>query len=182
MLADNAASTCLRHQYLKGRDLPLIGLAWWSSHYGKDLPAITHWVELAKSTNAVFVVVQYGDVKKDIEMLMAAVGRERIIVDESVDQMQDMDRFASQLCALDNLVTISNSGAHLAGALQVPTLLVRDDLFRRAWSVLSGTTPWYPRTTVIGKDGRPWEDVFTEIKDLLQQVCPRRQSPSANCS
>jgi len=182
MLADAASCLSLRRQYQRGRDLPLVGLAWWSSHYGKDLPAISHWAELAKSTNAIFVVVQYGDVREDIEALAAAVGPDRLIVDEGIDQMRDMDRFASQLCALDGLITISNSGAHLAGALQVPTLLIRDDLFRRAWSVLSDTTPWYPRTKVVGKDGRPWEAVFAEIRDLLPQIPRQPRSPSISLS
>lgn len=169
MLADTGTSKLLRHQYQGGRNLPLVGIAWWSSHYGKDLPTIAHWATLAKSTNAIFVVVQYGDVREDIEKLAAAAGPDRLIVDEGIDQMLDMDRFASQLCALDSLITISNSGAHLAGALQVPTILIRDDLFRRAWPVLSNTTPWYPRTRVVGKDGRPWEAVFGEIGNLLRQ-------------
>ena len=57
-----------------------------------------------------------------------------------------MDRFAAQLGALDAVVTISNTGAHLAGAMGIPTCLIRDDWFRRAWPVLSDRTPWYPKT------------------------------------
>ena len=42
---------------------------------------------------------------------------ERLIVDPTVDQLIGMDRFASQIAALDFVITISNSGAHLTGAL-----------------------------------------------------------------
>lgn len=169
MLADAESTRQMRQAYLQGRDLPLVGIAWWSSHVGKDLPPIELWAGLVRSVEAVFVVVQYGELPGDLAALASAAGPGRLIVDDSVDQLRDMDRFAAQLSALDCIVTISNSGAHLAGALQVPTLLIRDDLFRRAWSVVTDSTPWYPNTKIVGKDGRPWPGVFEQVKRQLDQ-------------
>jgi hypothetical protein len=141
----------------------VVGLSWWSSHFGKDLPGIEHWTELVRSTPAVFVSLQYGEVAADLAALRAAAPA-RFLVDASVDQMVDMDRFAAQLGALDAVVTISNTGAHLAGGMGVPTQLIRDDWFRRAWPVLSDRTPWYPRVRVRGKDGRTWAAVFEQVR------------------
>jgi len=167
--ADPVVSAKLRDRYRAGRALPVIGISWWSSHFGKDLPDIEFWANLVRSTEAVFVSLQYGDVAADMETLRRAAP-ERWIVDSSVDQLVDMDLFAAQLGALDAVITISNTGAHLAGAMGVPTLLVRDDLFRRQWPVLSDRTPWYPRTRVIGKDGREWNLVLTEISSRLDRM------------
>jgi len=167
--ADKAVSAKLRARYRAGRDLPVIGISWWSSHFGKDLPDIRVWAELVRSTEAVFVSLQYGDVAADEEVLRRAAP-DRWIVDETVDQLVDMDLFAAQLGALDAVVTISNTGAHLAGAMGVPTLLIRDDWFRRAWPVLSDRTPWYPHTRVHGKDGRSWEEVFQSLRNELKRV------------
>jgi len=52
----------------------------------------------------------------------------------------------------------------------VPTIVLRDDWFRRAWPVLSSKTPWYPNTITIGKDGRQWADVFTDVQQTLQNM------------
>lgn len=163
---DPAETERLRQQYRAGRGLPLVGISWWSSHFGKDLPAIEAWAELVRSTESLFVSIQYGEVSADLEALREAAP-DRVIVDDSVDQLVDMDRFAAQLGALDAIVTISNTGAHLAGGMGVPTFLIRDDWFRRAWPVLSDRTPWYPHTRVHGKDGRPWREVFDRIQREL---------------
>jgi hypothetical protein len=171
--ADIAVSAKLRDKYRAGRNLPVIGISWWSSHFGKDLPDIGVWAELVRSTEAVFVSLQYGDVAADVEVLRRAAP-DRWIVDETVDQLVDMDLFAAQLGALDTVVTISNTGAHLAGGMGVPTLLIRDDWFRRAWPVLSDRTPWYPHTRVYGKDGRPWEEVFQVLKVELGGMLKKR--------
>jgi ADP-heptose:LPS heptosyltransferase len=96
-----------------------------------------------------------------------------LLVDDSVDQLTDMDRFASQIAALDLVVTISNSGAHLAGALGKPMILVRDDLFRRNWPYLSREVPWYPSAVVIGKNDRPWDVAFDEIIAAAKQLAGR---------
>jgi len=45
--------------------------------------------------------------------------------------------------------------------------VVRDDWFRRQWSVLSDRVPWYPSLRVIGKDGRAWRSVLEDARDVL---------------
>jgi hypothetical protein len=165
--ADAGESEEIRRVYQAGRDLPLVGISWWSSHFGKDLPSIDVWADLVRSVDAIFVNIQYGNVAADWAVLQqAAPGR--VVQDESVDQLVDMDRFASQLGALDAIVTISNTGAHLAGGMGLPVFLIRDDWFRRGWPVLTDRTPWYPGAVVFGKEGRPWPNVFDGVKNQLE--------------
>jgi len=71
------------------------------------------------------------------------------------------------------VVTISNTGAHLAAAMGVPTVLIRDDWFRRQWPVRSDRTPWCPQTRVVGKDGRTWHQVLVEVRDRLNRMLAR---------
>jgi len=164
---DAAESAEIRRTYQAGRELPLVGISWWSSHFGKDLPSIGDWAGLVRSVDAIFVNIQYGNVAVDWAVLQqAAPGR--VVQDESVDQLVDMDRFASQLGALDAIVTISNTGAHLAGGMGLPVYLIRDDWFRRGWPVLTDRTPWYPGAVVFGKKGRSWLDVFDGVKNQLE--------------
>lgn len=170
--ADQAESSKLRETYRAGRKMPLIGISWWSSHFGKDLPSLEDWAELVRSVNGIFVNIQYGDIAADLEVLKRAAP-DRFIVDDSVDQMKDMDRFAAQLGALDAVVTISNTGAHLAGGMGVPTFLIRDDWFRRQWPVLSDRTPWYPHARVYGKEGRPWNELLERVKGEMSKLPSR---------
>jgi hypothetical protein len=172
IVADQQQARALREKYRGGRDLPLIGISWWSSHYGKDLPRPQQWARLVQGIPAQYVSLQYGDVADDLNFFNSR-DPSTVIADADVDQLRDMDTFASQLAALDLVVTISNSGAHLAGALGKRMILIRDDLFRRNWPYLTRSAPWYPNTIVIGKDGRDWHDAFDEVISVARrQVFP----------
>ena len=166
LLADPSLQVEFRRKYRDDRALPVVGISWWSSHFGKDLPSISLWQHLVGSIQVTFVNAQYAASDDDLEALGSAAPS-RFITDDSVDQLEDMDRFAAQLGSFDLLISISNTGAHLAGAMGVPTILIRDDWFRRAWPVLSDRTPWYPHTIVIGKDGRTWNQLFDELIDMV---------------
>jgi hypothetical protein len=168
LVADANLTLKLREHYLAGRQVPLIGISWWSSHHGKDLPPLEEWAQFIRDFPAVFVCLQYGSVEQDCKILSeAALGR--FVRDPEVDQLKEMDSFASQLRAMDAIITISNTGAHLAGGLGVPTAVIRDDWFRRGWPVLSDETPWYPSIRVFGKEGRPWAGVFAAIRAWLEE-------------
>jgi hypothetical protein len=170
---DRSEAQELRESYLKGRSLPLIGIAWWSSHVGKDLPSVAEWARLVRDVPAQFVSLQYAQSPADVAVLQSG-NPDKLIVDASVDQLKDMDRFASQIAALDLVITISNSGAHLAGAMGQKMILVRDDLFRRGWPYLSRSVPWYPNTVVVGKDSREWAAVFDEVMAITQGIVGRQ--------
>ena len=106
--ADLEVSGQMRKSYKNGRNLPLVGISWWSSHFGKDLPSLELWADLVRKQPAIFINLQYGDVAKDLQLLKQAAP-DRVITDETVDQLVDMDRFTSQLGAHDAVVTISNT-------------------------------------------------------------------------
>ena len=168
---DKIKSGEIREQYLSSSKIkrPLVGISWHSSHFGKDLPDIHHWLNFICSFDCIFVNIQYGNIKSDVLHFKNAL-QERFINDSSVNQLISMDDFCNQLGALDAVVTISNTGAHLSSAMGIPTIVLRDDWFRRAWPVLNSKTPWYPNTITIGKDGRQWADVFTDVQQTLQNM------------
>ena len=148
----------LRTGYIAENAKPLIGVFWYSSHHGKDLPHLKDWQRFIAKSEARFVSLQYGAVEDDIREL----GADRVINDPAIDQLIDMDGFAAQIAALDAVVAISGTPVHLAGALGVPTVVVRDDWFRRQWPVMTDRVPWYPNLRVAGKDGREWAAVFDD--------------------
>ncbi len=170
--ADADLSLRLRESYLKSRRTPLIGLSWGSKSYNKDVPSLTEWAQFIRREPAQFVSLQYGKVPADLPRLTEN-SFERMIYDKSVDQLADMDRFASQIAGLDAVISISNTAAHFAGALGVPSIFVIDDKFHTNWPVIGDRIPWYPQGQVVLKDGREWpavlEDVSTRLTTILKK-------------
>ena len=160
----------LRARYISEHAKLLIGVFWYSSHHGKDLPDLKDWRRFIAKSEARFVSLQYGVVEGDIRFL----GADRVINDPAIDQLSDMDGFAAQIAALDAVVAISGTPVHLAGALGVPTVILRDDWFRRQWPVMTDRVPWYPNLRVAGKDGREWGEVFDDAWIRVQTLLDRQ--------
>ncbi|MER9128158.1 hypothetical protein [Mesorhizobium sp. M0768] len=167
--ADPELVEAFRKRYRAMTDLPLVGLSWGSKSHTKDVPDFPEWARFIAQTPATFVSLQYGQIKPALRRLRNG-NDARLIFDDSVDQMVDMDRFAAQVAALDAVVTISNTAAHLAGALGVPTVFLIDDNFQTAWPVTGDRTPWYPNGIVIRKEGRPWSLVLDEAGRRLSSI------------
>jgi len=166
--ADRDKAMELRAKYSSAhtQKKPLIGICWYSSHHGKDLPGLNYWRDFIGQHDATFVSLQYGDVSKAVNVFHP----DRIIVDQSIDQLVDMDAFVAQVSALDGVITIINTLVHVSAALGVPTVVLRDDWFRRDLPVLSDTVPWYPTLRVAGKNRRDWAPVFDEAFAKLNAI------------
>jgi hypothetical protein len=164
----------LSTRYRGSSKLPLIGISWGSSAYAKDTPELDDWAALIKSIEAKFVSLQYGNVAGDLAKIAAGADKP-VIHDDSVDQLTDMDRFAAQIASLDAVVTISNTGAHLAGALGVPSIVIIDDNFRRIWPVGTERTPYYPEVVLVAKGGRDWRAVMAEVEEKLRAMLASRR-------
>lgn len=177
LLADPRMVEELRARYRPADGRPVIGLCWYSGHHGKLLPEISHWRDLIDRSGAAFVSLQYGNVDQDMEVL----GADRMIVDPAIDQLQDMDAFAAQVAAMDGVMTITATLGHVAGALGVPAVAVRDDWFRREWPVISDRVPWYPHLRAAGKDGRDWDPVLDEAWGKLQALMAAREGCVRKC-
>jgi hypothetical protein len=167
--ADAELVSEFRAKYRGTETKPLVGIAWSSAAYAKDLPPLLEWTRLLRSVDATFVSLQYGRVDADLARLRAG-HTANLIHDASVDQLIDMDRFAAQIASLDAVVTISNTGAHLASALGVPCIILVDDRFRRIWPVVSDKAAWYPQVQLVAKKGREWKAVIDEARTRLTML------------
>lgn len=163
---DAALTAQLGERYRGNRAGPVIGIAWWSRNAVKDVPALADWVNFVRGIPATFVSLQYGDTAAADAIFTSALGS-RFIVDAAVDPLGDRDRFAAQTAALDAVVTIPQTCAHLAGALDIPTIVLFDDIFHLGWSQIEEGAPWYPKARLLRKRGRPWNAVFEEAANRL---------------
>ena len=148
--------------------LPVIGISWGSTNKAKDLPPLDCWARLLREIPAHFISLQYGDVTADLAILQAS--GVALWTDPGVDSLVDLDTFAAQVASLDAVVTISNTTAHLAGALGVPTIVVLEDKFFMIWPVGDDRTPWYPETVLVRKQARDWAQTFADARDRVRTI------------
>ena len=66
------------------------------------------------------------------------------------------DEVAAALLNMDLVVTIDTVFAHLAGALDMPTLVLLPALADWRWGAQGATTPWYPRAELFRQ--QQWSD------------------------
>ncbi|MGE3477281.1 MAG: tetratricopeptide repeat protein [Rhodospirillaceae bacterium] len=156
--ADRDSSIRLRQKYLHARpENRLIGLSWRSINPGmthqKSL-ALDAFAALFRLPNATFLNLQYGDVATDIAAAKAAQDVE-ILVDPDINPLIDLDGFADQVSACHAVVTVSNTTAHFAGALDVPTALYVPDARKRQWYWFDGGAhcPWYRSVRIFRTPG-----------------------------
>lgn len=121
----------------------------------RDLEAAVKWISL-----------QYGShelLESEAESASAP-----IFIDRTVDQMKDVDRFAAQIAALDLVITIDNSTAHLAGALGVPVWVLLPFVPDWRWFRLREDSPWYPSMRLFRqtKSG-DWDSVIERVAAAL---------------
>lgn len=154
---------------------PLVGLSWHSET--PDLGAlkslsILHAAEFVRECDAAFVCVQYSPQPDHLTELSNAAAN-RWIFDPSVDAMQSMDLAAAQCAALDYVVTISNSAAHLAGALGIEAALLVPPNTGRHWYWMRGhdQSLWYPsvRLFEVSEDGT-WREALQDIKSRVESL------------
>jgi tetratricopeptide (TPR) repeat protein len=90
-----------------------------------------------------------------------------------IDAWADLDGLAALIAACDVVVTVSNTTAHLAGALGVPTLLMlpysRGSLWY--WHEGRNDSPWYPSIRIVRqRTPGDWDDVVTRVIAALQRA------------
>lgn len=156
-----------------------VGLCWAcgpSSHHHlerslpfKDLIAVT------ENAGASFYSLQVGKDAAAISLNNA----QTVVKDLSPSLTDDWSATASAIKALDMVVTTDTSVAHLASALNKPTImfLARRDWWR--WGNSGDKTPWYPSMTII-RQQRPfhWDSEIQRVSAIIGQAAQDRCADS----
>ncbi|MGC2271746.1 MAG: tetratricopeptide repeat protein, partial [Candidatus Sulfotelmatobacter sp.] len=147
LVADPVARQRFRARYagVDAGQRRLAGLAWQTNNRktGRCRSIDLSWfAPLLARTDIRWVSLQYGD-HDALEKRAEAAGAP-IVIDRSVDQFADIDAFAAQVAAMDLVLTIDNSTAHLAGALGIPTWVLLPFAPDWRWLQAREDSPWYP--------------------------------------
>ncbi|MEQ8394452.1 tetratricopeptide repeat-containing glycosyltransferase family protein [Thalassobaculum sp.] len=164
LVADPARVAHWREQFAALGPGPHIGLAWRSGNRrtaSRKSIALAALAPVLRASQGTWISLQYDpDPEETAEV---AASRRPVPFDNpAADIRDDLDELAAQIAALDAVVTISGTNAHLAGALGVPGLVLmqRDPLW--FWFEDGETVPWYPSLTVLRQRGTAWDAVIAE--------------------
>ena len=116
-----------------------------------------------------FVSLQYGDTQSDIVFALQKYGVE-IYQDNSFDIFNDVEMAAAQIAAMDYVVSISTTTAHLAGALGIPGWVMLEKHPFLHWKAGEEICPWYPTLRPIRQSKvDDWRSVLETIKNELTE-------------
>lgn len=173
LMANPQVRKRLRNSYTRSRQNKyLVGLSWHSStpEFGrvKSLSP-ERLAEPLRRLQATFVSLQYSPSSEHSETFQTILA-ERWINDQTIDPLVDMDQAAAQVAAMDFVITISNTTAHVAGALGIPTALLVPRYSGQHWYWFKNQeySPWYPTVKIYPADeSLAWDYAISSIVDDL---------------
>ena len=168
--ADPKKAADLRASY--GDDRLRVGLAWHSNNLktGRNRSMeLENLSPLFSLSGLRWISLQYG-AQKDLETEIAAA-QSPVFVDPAVDQLSSIDDFAAQVAALDLVITIDNTTAHLAGALGVPVWVLLPFASDWRWLASGDSNLWYPSMRLFRQPQRgDWEPVVLRVREALSEL------------
>ena len=172
--ADPERVEVCRDRYRTHGERKLVGLAWrsaGSSYSSEKSIERADLLSVLQGTDATFVSLQYGDIAPDLAYFQQEAGV-TVIDDREVDQLASIDDFAAQVAAMDVVLTISNTTAHVAGALGIPAVLMLGHAPLWYWQLDREDCLWYPGMHVIRQQTPgDWSDVAagaaSAVRDLI---------------
>ena len=132
-----------------------IGLSWksFSDKFATDKSLnLKDFKNIFSLTDCDIFNLQYGMVEDEINSFNNTAKNKLLSID-GLDLKNDFEGIASLLKSLDVFISVSNSTAHLAGALGVKTILIKPKNFAvfHYWNQKTDNTPWYPSVKLIDK-------------------------------
>ncbi len=167
LVADAARRQSLRTR-LAGDGRCVVGVSWRSVNPQTGMSksaSLLDFAPLMRLPHCRFVDLQYGDTRQDRADCQKALGVpvERL---PDIDNTNDIDGLAALIAACDLVVTVSNTTAHLAGALGVPTWVMVPSGYARIWYWFKGEerSLWYPEVRVLRKAvGQSWQELMAIV-------------------
>ena len=153
------------------KDKKIIGISWKSvfNIFGGLKSLELNDFKKLYSDERLFVNLQYGDSVKEVSEFRDS--GKYIYNFNNVDLFNDFDNLISILKNLDVFVTVSNSTAHFAGALGIPTILIcpKKSSTYYYWDYEDGRTPWYDSISII-KFKNSIDYTMKLVDDLINKI------------
>jgi hypothetical protein len=150
----------------------VIGLSWKSAAPETGAARSLGLEELVSALSSAgqkirFVNLQYGDVEADIRGVRERLGIE-VYSESEVDNREDLEGLAGLIEACDEVVSVGNATAHLAGALGKKTLVLLPYVAGWRWLHEGDRCPWYDSVTLL-RQSKPgdWFSTLGKVSPLI---------------
>lgn len=179
LTCDPIKSAEVKARYLAGTNTrKLVGLSWASPNAEAARQKgmrIEDWEALLRTPGITFVNLQYGSDRGAMAALAKRSGA-ILIDDPTVDPSGSLDMVADQIAAMDLVIAVSNTTAHIAGGLGkeawvlVPPLGLGSMWY---WFAARTDSPWYQSVSLIrrevGPDGPMMQDMAKHLMNWVRQ-------------
>lgn len=130
------------------------------------------WRPVLSSPNIRFVSLQYGEVAQEV----AAIERETgATIHHWPELLADQDELAALVVALDLVVTVQTTVAHLAGALGKAVRILVPSTPEWRYGAAGEHMPWYPSARILRQtEGRTWMPVLARAAAELGEIAQSR--------
>ena len=176
---DRDLAQSLRARLLAPERKRICGVSWLSRNIATGSLRSVRLVDLFSRIDAsryTFVNLQYGDCAEEIADLKRKTGIDVRSLSE-IDNYGDLDGLAALIEACDLVVTIDNSTAHLAGAMNKKTFVLLPYAPDWRWMMDRDDSPWHPSLRLFRQHALgDWGDVFTRLGAALTKESYTRAS------
>lgn len=171
--ADAEKSKAFRERYQKDDPMRpyLVGIAWHTVNpatgYLRNI-ALKNWKPLFEVPGVRFVSLQYAH-PNAMDSFDRDILSKHVLLDESFGSYEDMDTLLAQIDAMDEVITIQNATAHMAGALGKKTTLLLSRASDWRWGMEREDNRWYPHLQIFRQpDTYRWERVMLRAREALE--------------
>jgi tetratricopeptide (TPR) repeat protein len=156
-----------RSFFKKKLDFPgkkLIGVSWKSSNSSNEKSksiALAQIVGALTGDDVVFVNLQYGNVSDEI----LSLNIKNFLIFEEIDKTEQIDDLFALTAACDEVVTIANVTAHIAGSLGVKTKVLVNTSVGWRWHEKAKVSAWHASCEIYRCDKNGgWDDALEQLK------------------
>ncbi len=154
------------HARLAEKRRPLVGMVWAGN------PRHERDSERSIALDALLPLLDaeasFVSLQKDVRPDDAAVLRERGDILQASDELKDFSDTAGLVSALDLVISVDTSVAHLAAALGKPTWILLTHVPDFRWLLDRDDSPWYPTVRLFRQDAtRRWDGVIARVRKVL---------------
>ena len=126
-----------------------------------------HWDKILLQPNCIFVSLQYGEVKADLEAVKKRTGVE-VYHDEKIDPLTDAEDWFAQVAAMDLVISVDNSTIQVSGSQDIPTWVLLSALPEWRFGINGNGHDWHSSARVYRQANESdWKPVFNYlVRDL----------------
>jgi len=155
-----------------------VGISWRaggkSSEQRRRTSELENWLEILHVPGVHFVNLQYGNSVADLKAMRDKHG---ITIHDwpDADPIKDLENFAAEVAALDQVVSVGNTTIHFAGALGIPTWTLLPHVPGWRYMIEGEDLLWYRSVRLFRQpDFGDWHSLVARVAGMLRQRVAER--------